>query len=879
MSDKQKLHEKLTTGASFLGSADYYQKNCPDFIAEGLNPNFGLRPYQKEAFGRFAYYTEKYPERPQDEPLHLLFHMATGSGKTLVMAGLMLYLYDKGYRNFVFFVNSTTIIKKTKENFLNAQSVKYLFADTIQLKDRQIAVREVHNLSEANPDDINILFTTIQGLHSNLNEPRENMVTYEDFEDQPVVFLSDEAHHINAETKKDNQLNMDEQIGLTSWENSVKRIFRSHKENVMLEFTATMDMNEEAILEKYHDKILFDYSLKSFREDRYSKEVKLLQSDADMFQRTLQAMLLSQFRLKVFGKHRILIKPVLLLKSEKIAKSTEFYEEFHAKLSSLTASDLEAIKSNPNIDSVLAKVFGYFAQEKIALANIVSELKEDFSQEKSLIVNSKEESEDNQIAVNTLEDPNNQYRVIFAVDKLNEGWDVLNLFDIVRLYDKRDAKAGKPGKTTVAEAQLIGRGARYCPFVIHEDQPLYQRKYDVRSNEEEEHELKICEELYYHSTYNPRYIDELNRALEEAGIKAKRTTEKQLKLKEDFLKSTFYKTGLVFINERKKYNRLDVHEISTSFKHTTHGYHIADGFSKSSTVFEKNVTQTIKTHRKDYVLKDFGKHLVRKALSQFEVFQFQKLKEYYPNFSSMTEFIESEKYLGNIKIEFEGTEADVENLTNQHKLKATVKLLEKLAEYLHSEKVEFKGGFEFKPFMIKDTIKDKTLNFALDEDTDKQTGIGQSETTDSNYHLDISQCDWYVFNENYGTTEEKGFVKYIDKVVKDLQKKFDEVYLVRNERHFQIYNFDDGKPFEPDFVLFLKKESGKSLHYQVFIEPKGSHLLQHDEWKENLLKRLKDEHKIEQLWENKEFTIWGMPFFNMHEKKAEFEAEFTALLK
>ena len=48
--------------------------------------------------------------------------------------------------------------------------------------------------------------------------------------------------------------------------------------------------------------------------------------------------------------------------------------------------------------------------------------------------------------MNTLEDQNNETRVVFVVDKLNEGWDVLNLFDIVRLHDTRDAKAGKAGK-------------------------------------------------------------------------------------------------------------------------------------------------------------------------------------------------------------------------------------------------------------------------------------------------------------------------------------------------------------------------------------------------------------------------------------------------
>ena len=43
------------------------------------------------------------------------------------MAGLILYLYQQGYRNFLFFVNSTNIIDKTRDNFLNDTSVKYLF--------------------------------------------------------------------------------------------------------------------------------------------------------------------------------------------------------------------------------------------------------------------------------------------------------------------------------------------------------------------------------------------------------------------------------------------------------------------------------------------------------------------------------------------------------------------------------------------------------------------------------------------------------------------------------------------------------------------------------------------------------------------------------
>src|SRR5699024_239559 len=88
----------------------------------GDNLKFAPRPYQTEAFQRFILcYSEDFEGKPY-KPLHLLYNMATGSGKTLVMVGLMLYLYEKGYRNFLFFVNSNNIIQKTKDNFLNEQA-------------------------------------------------------------------------------------------------------------------------------------------------------------------------------------------------------------------------------------------------------------------------------------------------------------------------------------------------------------------------------------------------------------------------------------------------------------------------------------------------------------------------------------------------------------------------------------------------------------------------------------------------------------------------------------------------------------------------------------------------------------------------------------
>ena len=89
-------------------------------------------------------------------------------------------------------------------------------------------------------------------------------------------------------------------------------------------------------------------------------------------------------------------------------------------------------------------------------------------------------------ALNTLESPNNLYRVVFAVAKLTEGWDVLNLYDIVRI--EQEAATNK--NATMVEAQLIGRGARYYPFEL-DGVKSYQRRFDGDSSNKQ---------LFYGST-------------------------------------------------------------------------------------------------------------------------------------------------------------------------------------------------------------------------------------------------------------------------------------------------------------------------------------------------------------------------------------------
>lgn len=867
------LHETFNTLKTALG-ANVFSDLVPDYIKENLNPNFEIRPYQNEAFGRFEFYLDKYQNKPKNEPINVLYHMATGSGKTLIMAGEILTLYKRGYRNFIFFVNSNNIIKKTKENFLNKGSSKYLFNNTIYIDGEQINIKEVENFATTNSNDISIVFTTIQGLHAVILNPKENALSMEDFEDNKIVLISDEAHHINAETKK--KKSIEEQHSVDSWENTIRRIFTANSSNIMLEFTATADISDPKIKEKYNDIILFDYPLKNFREDLYSKEVKVLQSDSEPFTRSLRAIILSQYRRKVFEKHHLVIKPVILFKAKTISDSQAFHKEFQEKIEAIEQDDLEAIKNTSNEGDVIHKAFQFFEKNNIKLDSLALELKEDFSVEKTIEVNS-QKIETYQIELNSLEDSDNEIRAIFAVDMLNEGWDVLNLFDIVRLYDTRN----KWGKTATQEAQLIGRGARYCPFKVEDDQPLYQRKYDILDNTVDAHELKVCEELYYHSAHNPEYISDLNIALQEIGIKPKTRKELLLRVKDKFKETSLYKSGLIYVNKRISYDRSKVKGLDSSIINTSYSYAIRTEHSNELTIFENATVKHLKVKRERVNLLDMGKHIIRKAMATIPTYSFNELKPLFPHLKTVDEFIVSNDYLGSILVEISGREDILDNIPQIEKLKLCKKVLSKIAEQLSVNRIYYEGTKEFTPKTINELYdKDKILNISNDGLTEQEFGIAQSETTNDELSLDLSKCDWFIFNENYGTSEEKYFVRYLDTMIDDLKAVYDDVYLLRNEKHFKLYTFDDGRAFEPDFLLLLtKKEEELELNYQIFIEPKGAHLFENDAWKQKFLIDLKVTHQIEQVWKGKEFVVWGLPFYNHLSSKSDFSPDFEQLLK
>ena len=851
-----------------------FRADLPDYLTKNLK--HPLRPYQQEAIGRYLHYKT---DNNRVIPEQVLYNMATGSGKTLLMAAIILEKYQQGERNFIFFVNNDNILTKTKDNFLESASGKYLFAEKIVMDGQIVTVREVTDFSDSRDDSINIVFTTIQKLHQDLNTPRENRLSYEQFKDISVVMLADEAHHLNAGLSKS------EKDDNTSWTSTIEMIQKTAKKSSIFEFTATIDLTNQAIAQKYQNSLLFKYDLKEFRLDKYSKDVLFHLVDGDVNHRMLQAIIISQYRKKIALKNGINLKPLVMFKSQKIAESQENLDAFLGVLDNLSPVNIQEqrnlVSESDEKTSILKKAFKYFETVGISDADLVAEFREDFRKERLLLIDGKNKNKDSLNLLNTLERPTNEIRAIFAVDMLNEGWDVLNLFDIVRLYDTRDGKTTKngfvAGKTTNTEKQLIGRGARYFPFVIGDNlEEKYTRKFDNNEN----NELRVIEQLHYHSANNPKYISELKQVLRENGLLDDDYLKaRELNLKESFKRTRTYTDGVVWMNSRIPYEQMlgerQESLFDTSFipkffeiKLPTQGVRDIEAFDEAMYVSESLEVITFKFS------KVIGHNIVRAAINRNKKFTFDNLQKAFVALGSVSAFIDM---LADIDIRVESQYQMISDFTPDDKLYITEKLLHVIEKDLIATEERYFGSEKFEQYKIKDIFEDNILRkYTIKSNGNKEMGLSQKDPNNE-IHVNIDVLDWYAYDDNFGTDEEKYLVKTIQDVIGDLEEKWTDIYLLRNEKAVRIYNFDNGKPFEPDFLMFANDKRTGNISWQIFIEPKGKQLIEHDRWKEEFLLQISERDEARTLVDDDRYRIVGLPFFNEVVSKDEVKEELRRL--
>ncbi|MEQ2528907.1 DEAD/DEAH box helicase family protein [Bacillaceae bacterium CLA-AA-H227] len=832
----------------------------PQYIIDNLSHN--LRPYQEQALRQFIY-----TQRSDTANIafnHLLFHMATGSGKTLVLAGIILYLLkEKGYQNFIFFVNSDAIIKKTYDNLTNVASSKYLFRKDGIVIDGQLITVQVVDVFPAIPVDnmIYLKLTTIQKLHMDLTNPRENALTFESLENKKVVLLADEAHHINVLTRSDKRkLNTKEEQERT-WEYTISKLLRENSENRLLEFTATIDLSKDALFHKYSDKIVYQYDLKRFMTDGYSKNVVLLRANEDDEKKMLHAMLLSQYRKYIAKENDIDLKPIILFKSNKIAISLSANQSFLSLVENLTITQLEKVIQNglavyQNIKSIWRKMFKYY--ENVNLDQVIRDLQWDFTKETTLNANDASFlSESNALLLNTLEDSDNPIRTIFSVAKLNEGWDVLNLFDIVRISEG----AASTKTTTDSEAQLIGRGARYYPFV-YKGEKSYQRRFDDIVSD-----LKVIETLHYHTINENAYIKNLEKSLESANIQVKEDKYERLeaKVKPKIRKMDFFKNSKIYINKVVPSTAEDYQSFKSYNVSTTYEIDFESTVEKRFGSKEETYSGTKRQEEKLVI----NKLLLQKAIQRNKFYRFRNLKECVPSISSMKEFIESPNFLGDLKIMVSlPIGISINDLSPMEKLKIVERFLAYAEKNIRLNFMKERGTPIFEGVSFPELIDDYVVEISKVSNSVQVNEVKKPRN--------MRDHDWFIYDKAIVNGLENDMLDFINNYIGELKERYNDVYLIRNERKVKIVEIGGTRGFMPDFLLYLKDNN---CTYQVFLEPKGKNLLEQDKWKQEFLLSLSDNPNIEILTENKQVRLIGIKFYtDISDLKVEFREDFTKKL-
>ena len=868
------LFKKIEDNPEFqLWAKDY---EIPEYITDNLHPSKKLRPYQENALKHFIWLYEN--DKPSAK--HLLFNMATGTGKTLVMASCVLYLYDKGYRNFIFLVHRDNILEQARHNFTDYKFEKYLFNPKgVKMNGKKVQVGEVDSPLKGNRQGINFIFTSQQTLVNRLTEDKENSLTAEDFQKHNMVIIADEAHSLNADTRsKDKNLAKEAK----HWETSVISTLNMRQENMLLEFTATVDLANDKIHKKYEDKLVFRYDFLAFNKDGYSKDVKFLynfETQIEDQKRLLivNAVALSEFRrLLAERTMHTTINPIVLIKSTKIAESEKDRKFFDEVISTLRAEDLKELQNiakNKNINhehEMISDMFNWIKNPRNGLVQqgdwdglktFTSLIRANFAHDNTLIYNSQKKEKADLLP--QLDDPKNRIRAIFSVNALNEGWDVLSLYDIIH-FDISESK-----KVSLQDIQLIGRGARYCPYELPKEYKgddggifarnlefdKYRRKFDNDPNDTG----RALETFVYHFVKTGTFLDTLKQNLLGEGIINEGVERKTITMKQRFLDSETYKKGFVLVNQTEKRKKTTNDDIDTTFRKTIKAstYNLrADGIS------DREQNQIIASqHTKEIRITEefFSRPIIYKALvsSENDFFRFENLRHHLIGIKTIDELIDKYLPLYTIKYTYEDGK-DIGLLSPQEKLQLLVGvILPEVRKSIDLNMPKIVGSRKFRPVTLSDIFaQTKSIYLTSFPTIDPVTGEkkfistderSKSQTEHDNPELqyDIKHADWYAYDENYGTSEEKKFVKWMATQIDDLYIEYPgcEIYVIRNELDYWLFGFD-GRRFSPDYLLIINDVMNKKMYYQCLIEPKGGHLLEQDKWKEDSLLMLNDSSEV-----------------------------------
>jgi type III restriction enzyme len=356
---------------------------------------------------------------------------------------------------------------------------------------------------------------------------------------------------------------------------------------------------------------------------------------------------------------------------------------------------------------------------------------------------------------------------------------------------------------------------------------------------------------------------------------------RKFEVKKKFLEEDTYKN--IFINKRldnPKRQKNSLEQISKDFNFEF----VVDNLNINETIVKLDLNEADRTRYStgandmatlDLKLKDFGRHLAIKAINKLAVkensiFRYKNLKNELN--INCVEDIFKEEFLGNFRLKikipkknYSGNitlKENLEQIDADQILIALMRFFEKIAVSLKQISNPYIGS-EFQSVSFKEVFAEPKVKSILEDDANKAI-----ESL-------IKDKDWYVLSGFHGTSEEQALVRFLSEVMGNFENQYEHISLLRNEEVYKIYDFEQGRGFMPDFMLFLKQKN-KGQYYQIFIEPKGDQFKDDqgtffgskEGWKERFLSQITQKYGNEPILkaENKEFKLYGLPLYN---KKSE----------
>jgi len=400
----------------------------------------------KENFKENGYLRDKYGDEkiflshlPLADRRSGVVHMATGTGKSYVIFAVAYLSIVMGYVKRVLVLGpSSTIIEKGLTDKFNQYKQDYNLLDTLPSQYKNIPVGMLTDKDEM--EDGNIVIENINAIYGKggINETFFNT-------DGEVLVLGDEIHHAYMHLKygDDNQLSLEEK-GKKEIEDErlwMKFLRENKKIKAHIGFTGTPYNADD-----YFTDVIFNYSIRPAITEKYIKDIKSLLQIKDEKEETKHISKEQRFKI-IYESHK---------------KNKQKYS-YGGKVKPITicicpTQDNAKKRAGEFIEFLADQEFSNIQNqsERLQAANnkiIVVTSNTDIAEYKDKLENI-EETDPKKIGGNV--------EYIFAVNKLSEGWDVDNVFQIVPMEERIF-------NSKLLISQVLGRGLRIPRKVSHRD--------------------------------------------------------------------------------------------------------------------------------------------------------------------------------------------------------------------------------------------------------------------------------------------------------------------------------------------------------------------------------------------------------------------------